>query len=368
MQEGRRSALLVFALLAVGLLTAAPASSTGPIQQKQAEAQQVYNQIQSLDVGLSVADEKIRYANLQLQQVEYEQKVNRRELAVAKANLAQSQRMIVQRLRSLYNSPQSSTLDVILGATSLSNLLTRIDNSNRLSTLDSNVIGQVLRFKASVQNHARQLVRDRGYANRLLAERKAASANITSTIAERQRLLSQIKGQISTLQAQEATRRLQAVQAAQAQVAAAQAAQAQAAQAQVVGATAATPEGSSVIPVSNLGSQVVAIAMSFLGTPYVWGGAAPGGFDCSGLVMYTFAQLGVSIPHSTYAIWNYGVAVPFDQLQPGDMVFFDGLGHMGLYIGGGEMVDAPHTGAVVEVDTIDSGYWQANYVGARRIT
>ena len=109
MNKGRRVALLVSFLLTVGLLAAAPASSSGPIEQKQAQAQQVYNDIQSLDASLSAADEKIRYANLQLQQVEYEQRVNRHELAVAKANLAQSQKMIVQRLRSLYSSPQSSS-------------------------------------------------------------------------------------------------------------------------------------------------------------------------------------------------------------------------------------------------------------------
>jgi cell wall-associated NlpC family hydrolase len=358
----------VFTLLAVGLLAAAPASSSGPIEQKQAEAEQVYNEIQSLDLNLSAADEKIRFANLQLQQVEYQQKVNRRELTVAKANLAEGQKMIVERLRSLYISPQSSTLDMILGATSLSDLLTRIDNSNRLSSLDSNVIHQVVHFKSSVQRHARQLVRDHGLADRLLAERQSARDQIASTINERQRLLTQIKGEISTLEAQEAARRLQALQAAQAQVAAAQAAQAQAAQATVVGATASTPEGATVVPSSSLGSQVVSVAMSFLGVPYVWGGASPSGFDCSGLVMYSFAQLGVSLPHSSYAQWNYGVSVPYDQLQPGDIVFFDSLGHVGLYIGGGEFVDAPYTGAVVRVDSLSSGWALSHYVGARRIT
>jgi cell wall-associated NlpC family hydrolase len=107
--------------------------------------------------------------------------------------------------------------------------------------------------------------------------------------------------------------------------------------------------------------------MSYIGTPYVWGGASPGGFDCSGLVMYSFAQLGVQLPHSSYAMWNYGVAVPYDQLQPGDIVFFDGLGHVGIYIGGGEFVDAPYTGAFVRVDSM-SGWASSNYSGARRIT
>ena len=91
------------------------------------------------------------------------------------------------------------------------------------------------------------------------------------------------------------------------------------------------------------------------------------GFDCSGLVMYAYAQVGVSLPHSSYAQYNVGVAVPRDQLQPGDLVFFDGLGHVGLYIGGGMFVHAPHTGTVVQVASLDSGWYAATYVGARRI-
>ena len=68
--------------------------------------------------------------------------------------------------------------------------------------------------------------------------------------------------------------------------------------------------------------------------------------------MYSFAQLGVQLPHSSYAMWNYGAPVPSDQLQPGDLVFFDSLGHVGIYIGGGEYVDAPYTGAFVRVDSL----------------
>ena len=102
-------------------------------------------------------------------------------------------------------------------------------------------------------------------------------------------------------------------------------------------------------------SGVVGVAMQYLGTPYVWAGASPGGFDCSGLVMYAYSQVGVSLPHSSYAMWGDGVAVPKDQLQPGDIVFFDGLGHVGIYIGGGEFVHAPHTGTVVQVSSLDSG-------------
>src|SRR5262249_54732235 len=119
------------------------------------------------------------------------------------------------------------------------------------------------------------------------------------------------------------------------------------------GASAAAPQSAVTVPSSSY-SGVVGVAMSYLGTPYVWGGASPGGFDCSGLVMYSYAQVGVSLPHSSYAMWNVGVPVPRDQLQPGDLVFFDGLGHVGLYIGNDEFVHAPHTGTVVQVSSLDS--------------
>ena len=94
--------------------------------------------------------------------------------------------------------------------------------------------------------------------------------------------------------------------------------------------------------------------MQYLGTPYVWGGAAPGGFDCSGLVMYVYEQIGVSLPHSSYAQWNDGIAGPdATSSQPGDLVFFDGLGHVGIYIGGGEFIHAPHTGDVVKISSLE---------------
>jgi cell wall-associated NlpC family hydrolase len=111
---------------------------------------------------------------------------------------------------------------------------------------------------------------------------------------------------------------------------------------------------------------VVGVAMRYLGTPYVWGGASPAGFDCSGLVMYAYAQVGVSLPHFTGSMWGMGVPVSRGDLQPGDLVFFNGLGHMGIYAGGGSFVHAPHTGDVVKVSSM-SGWYASTYMGARRI-
>ena len=102
--------------------------------------------------------------------------------------------------------------------------------------------------------------------------------------------------------------------------------------------------------------------------PYRWGGADPlTGFDCSGFTMYVYAQLGVSLTHYTGAQFYEGTRVPPDQLQPGDLVFFhpqaDGPGHVGIYVGDGKMLHAPHTGDVVRISSIQG---RSGYLGAVR--
>jgi peptidoglycan DL-endopeptidase CwlO len=115
---------------------------------------------------------------------------------------------------------------------------------------------------------------------------------------------------------------------------------------------------------SGVGAVALRYALSRRGDPYVWGAAGPGEFDCSGLVMWAYAQEGISLPHYTGSQWNSGMHISRDQLEPGDLVFFFAdISHVGLYIGNGLMVDAPSFGQTVQVQPID---W-AIYVGAVRI-
>ena len=121
-----------------------------------------------------------------------------------------------------------------------------------------------------------------------------------------------------------------------------------------------------VAPPARFGG-VVGVAMGYLGTPYRYGGADPSGFDCSGFVAYVYGQMGVSLPHYSGAQYSAGVAVSRDDLQPGDLVFFNGLGHVGIYIGGGNFVHAPHTGDVVKISSIWDSWYRSTWVGGRRL-
>jgi cell wall-associated NlpC family hydrolase len=117
----------------------------------------------------------------------------------------------------------------------------------------------------------------------------------------------------------------------------------------------------------TLGKRVVKYARRFVGVPYVWGGASPRpGFDCSGFVRYVWGHFGVSLPHSSYGDLSHGRAVLRKYLMPGDLVFFAGGSHVGIYIGGNRVIDAPHSGAVVHVTTMTNWYGY-EYDGARRV-
>jgi cell wall-associated NlpC family hydrolase len=116
-----------------------------------------------------------------------------------------------------------------------------------------------------------------------------------------------------------------------------------------------------------LGDKVVRYAKHLLGVRYVWGGSSPAsGFDCSGLVRYVYGHFGVRLAHSSFAQFTSGIRVNRGALKPGDLVFFDGLGHVGIYIGGGRFIHAPHSGTRVRIESL-GGWYSNGFDGARRL-
>ncbi|MGZ8696695.1 MAG: C40 family peptidase [Gaiellaceae bacterium] len=360
--SGRKRQAQAFILCMAVLCAAASANAApGTVASKQAQAQHVLAQIQQIDDSLGAVVESYNLANVRLQKIESDQRENRLQLKVTRANLKIAQDSLAARLVSAYTSTQdNSTLSVLLGATSLDDLLNRIEAVNSTSAQDASIVQQVTSFKAAIQRHRVALRTAHSQQQSIVAQKAAQKRRIESQLASRRQLLSSIKGQIVRIRAAEEAQQRQLAAAARSRLGGVQIPPLDG-----VGVSASTPEGSIVAP-PNVHGGVVGIAMRYLGVPYVWGGSTPRGFDCSGFVAYVFAQIGVSLPHSSYAMYGMGTPVSISQLQPGDLVFFTGASHMGIYIGGGQFIHAPHTGDVVKISSL-SGYYSSNFAGGRRV-
>ena len=363
-RQGR--APYVLAGICIALLAAVPAFADPSISSKREQAQQVMGQLQRLSDSLERARSQYDASTAQLAKIQRDLRENRHELHVAKHNLKAGQRTIAQRLVALYRSDDASTLEVILGARSLDDMITRMDSAKSVTSQDAHVLAQVKQFRIAIKHSGEVLKKAKADQQRVVAQRAAAKASIESQITQGNNLLASIKGQIAQMVAADRARQLQMAAAARQRIQLQHRVQQQSDET-VVGVSAAAPQAETVVAPPPTHGGVVGVALSQLGTPYVWAGSSPGGFDCSGLVMWAYAQVGVSLPHSSYAQYGYGVPVSRDQLAPGDLVFFDGLGHVGIYIGGDQFVHAPHTGDVVKISSLSEGWYTSTYVGARRI-
>ena len=125
-------------------------------------------------------------------------------------------------------------------------------------------------------------------------------------------------------------------------------------------------KGAQLVKPVTVGQRAVDYARRFLGVPYRYGGSTPStGFDCSGFVRFVYERFGIELPHSSYADFGLGRRVPRSALQPGDLVFFHGVGHVGMYVGSGRFIHAPHSGTRVEISSLAE--YGTSYDGARRI-
>jgi cell wall-associated NlpC family hydrolase len=363
------------ALAAAVAATVARAHSTPQIRAARAHARSVVAEVDQIGKQLQVAQDRAWNAQQRLKLVKQSLQENEYRLHVARGNLRASQKRLMTRLYSLYVNGSPSTVDVLAGAHSLSQIIDRAESAQVLSNQDAALGQQALDFEHTVQARERQLQRLEKTRAEAYAESKARERTVASELAQQKRLLASIHTTIQQLVSQEAAReraqraaeerRLAEELAARRRAERAAAAQQQPQQQASSTPTLVPPPVS--VPVGNPGGghpQAASIALGYLGVPYVYGGASPSGFDCSGLVMYVYAQLGISLPHYTVAQWNATEPISQSEMAPGDLVFFNGLGHVGIYIGGGRFVDAPHTGSVVRIDSI-SGF--GSFDGARRV-
>jgi cell wall-associated NlpC family hydrolase len=379
------------------LLTSAPtAPAANPIGAERARAKRVEAKVNAMGVALESVIQQWDGERSALMQVNARLRDANQQLNIAQTNLHAAQHQLEKRLVQLYVSPPPGAIDVLVGAKSLSDLINRIESTQSFSRQDRAIAATALRFRTQVSRRKRQLQREQRNRERLIAQLDAEHTRIANSIAEQKRLLATIHETISTLQAQAAARARRRAAAERARIArrvelARREAAAQVIQPQPTAVLPAPPQPPPAPepttttsppapappapapapapvppPAPTTHADAASIAARYLGVPYVWGGASPSGFDCSGLVMYVYAQLGVSLPHYTVSQWNATTPIPTSALAPGDLVFFDGLSHVGIYIGNGEFIHAPHTGTVVQIASL-SGYWVAHLDGARRV-
>jgi peptidoglycan DL-endopeptidase CwlO len=338
-------ALAIAAVIMTVSLTQSATAAT--LASKRAEAKQVENQIMTQQAALEKQIERYNAVHQHYLDTRRQLRDNKIVLSVARHNLARAQALLAQSLTTSYKATNQDVLSYLLASHSFSDLVDHVQALQRANNSNGELIQQISTTKAvivqrtaALKKETAQLAADQ-HAQALVKQR--VEAGLHALQVRESRISADIKHIIAVEQ--------------QRQDAAAAA------------AAVSSGGGGSNIPVppsSTLGGQAVAIAEQYLGVPYVWGGASPSGFDCSGLTMYVYAQLGVSLPHNAAAQYGMGTPVPSNALEPGDLVFFDGLGHVGIYVGGGSFIHAPHTWDVVRISSM-TGWYSSNYVGARRI-
>jgi cell wall-associated NlpC family hydrolase len=309
----------VAVLLQGGASQAQLVTSQPSLKDLVAEATQLSNEVDSLGQQYDGLKIQLGHANSEV-------KIAKLAAARADAAMAGSQKAVAQLAAMGYmNGGMDPTLQMLTSG-----------NPNQFLSQASTV--QQLNDEASMRLSALQ-------REQLAAQRAQTTAK--EEIATANQLQSQINGKVKTIHAKLNVLNSSAMSQAMA----------------VFDQTGSYPN--IVLPeATNVGTTALRAALTQRGKPYVWGAAGPDSYDCSGLVLWAFAQEGISLPHYTGDQWNSGMHVSRADLEPGDLVFFFAdISHVGLYIGNGLMVDAPSTGQVVQVQPV---FWDS-FVGAVRI-
>ena len=356
--------------VAIGTGLLAVPAQADRVGDARAQAARVWDELQADGRRIDALNEQLNGAKLRLAQTDARIHDNDIRLSVALGNVKRVNGELKASLIAAYRNPSPDPIAVILQARSLGSVLEQISLIERTNQRNGVLIQDVRSYKREVVRRQQVLARERAGRQGLVDDLGAKRSEVVRLVAANKARYAGLKGKIRRLiherQAAEAARALRSAQIAQEALAAARA---RTVATNDIGVGGAPATAYSLPAASDLGSAAARMALSKLGVPYVWGAAGPDTFDCSGLVVWAYAQVGRGgLPHYTGDLWNAGVRVPsISQLAAGDLVFFYNLDHMGIYIGGGQFVHAPHTGDVVKVSALD-GYYTSNYVGAVRIS
>lgn len=331
-----RPRLILPLLVAFLTLSIAAGAAATPLSEKKEELRRVQARLGEVYLKADLAVEKYNMATAQLADVKAAIRENEHLLDVAEYNEELAKAQLEARVTMLYKSRGVDFMDVLFASSSFDEFVSQLDLMRRLGESDVDMVRSIGAYEREIRDRRLKLEADQEKAARLVAERKAQKVEILALRARLERLESRLSGDIDRLRQE----------AAAAAVAAA--------------AEAAGTYPQPVDPGGSGHSEVVDIAMRYLGVPYVYGGASPSGFDCSGLTMYCYAQIGYSLPHSATMQAAVTTDVPLGALQPGDLIFFGTpaySSHVAMYIGGGQMIHASSSAGQVVIAAVYDGAW-----------
>ena len=313
------------------------------LKARQAKLEALKAQLVELDTEAEIAGEAYNQAKDRLDTLRSQVASSQADLAAAKQAYEVQANLLAGRAREMYQEGSSATaVEVVLGSTSIPDFFKRLEFLGVIGEADANLALELANQRDTIAKNAEDLEYQRQQAEALEFDLAARKREIELRIADRQAMLASTEQDLVTsLNSQLAQRQKDEAALFQSILA------------------GVRDKGIQVDPGSP-----VETALAYHGVPYLWGGETPAGFDCSGLVMYVYAQHGVQLPHYSGAQFLMGAHVEYAQLLPGDLVFFGSpIHHVGMYIGGGYFIEAPHTGDYVKISKLAT---RSDFAGARR--
>jgi peptidoglycan DL-endopeptidase CwlO len=328
-------AVVVAAAAAATSLSVVQADAT-PVSDKQAQAAQLEAQINSNAVKLDALNEQVKAAQSQLDQANATIADADTRIAAAKAQTDSLAKLVQERAASVYRSASNGT-ETSIFSIDVSRLASSQKYASAATQHDNALVDQLNQAKGDLKAREKDAQTAKQSAEAQQAALQGAEASFQATNGQYSALLGQVKGDLVALVKQDAANRA-----------------AQQAPKPVGGSGGAAFDPSKIPPASGRGGVAVAFVQQQLGKPYCFAGTGPDCFDCSGLTMAAWAQAGVSLPHNSEAQIGGYPNVPMSALAGGDVTWSPG--HVGVYVGGGAVIHAPHTGDVVRY--IDVGYFE----------